>query len=427
MSVEVPRAGIHSHPQRHDRGAVDAAARGVGLTAAFQPIVTLADGATVGFEALARWPALKGLSPPVVFERARASNQLDDLDAMCIDAAITQALDYGLGRDALLCINCEPASSTASSTQSATLQRGQRELQVMFELTERSLLTHPHVLLEKVAALREQGFAIALDDVGTHPDSMALLDVVFPDVVKLDLGLVQSQPDDDQARTLSAVLAHHERTGATILAEGIETDEHLEQALAVGATLGQGYMFGRPGPMGDHPVAAGWSPPPSRTVRPGLASGSPFDLIGDHAPLRTGRKQTLTAFSRHIESQARNAADPPILLTALQRAKRFTGRTRRDYLDFATRSPLVAVFAENLSTDLGPGVRQVCLDPDDALTLEWTVVALGPHTAAALIAREHPDNALYGRRDADRRFDFIITYDRLLVTAAACNLLDRIH
>lgn len=84
------------------------------------------------------------------------------------------------------------------------------------------------------------------------------------------------------------------------------------------------------------------------------------------------------------------------------------------------------MFAENLPTDLGPGVRQVCLAADDALAAEWTVVALGPHTAAALIAREHPDNALRGRSDADRRFDFIITYDRSLVTAAACNLLDRI-
>lgn len=415
--------------QPGDRAApadVDAAVRGIGLSLAFQPIVTLADGAVVGFEALARWPRLAGLSPQVVFGRAKATNCIDELDRMCIDAAITGALNHRMGRDSLLCINCEPSSETASTAQDAILTRGRAELQLMFELTERSLLTHPHVLLQKVAALRGDGFAIALDDVGTHPDSMALLDVISPDLVKLDMGLVQSQPDEDQARTLSAVLAHHERTGTAILAEGIETDEHLEQALGVGATLGQGYKFGRPGPLSLQPAAGGWSPPPPVKQRPGLAPGSPFDLVRDRAPMRTGRKQTLTAFSRHIESQARSAADPPILLTALQRAQRFTGRTRRVYREIAGRSPLVAVFGEHLPTELGPGVRQVGLEPGDALTREWTVLALGPHTAAALIAREHDDDFEQARDDLDRRFDFVITYDRSVVTAAACNLLNRI-
>jgi hypothetical protein len=261
--------------------------------------------------------------------------------------------------------------------------------------------------------------------VGAHPDSLALLDVIAPDVVKLDMGLVQSQPDDAQARTLSAVLAHHERSGAVILAEGIETDDHLEQALAVGATLGQGYKFGRPGALHHYPRATGWSLP-TRPPRPGLASGSPFDLIRGRATIRTGRKQTLTGFSRHIESQAREAPDPPILLTALQHAKHFTGRTRHAYRELAARSALVAVFGANMPADFVSGIRGVALDPDDALAMEWTVLALGPHTAAALIAREHDDDVEASGPDEDRRFDFFITYDRAIVTAAACNLLARV-
>jgi EAL domain-containing protein (putative c-di-GMP-specific phosphodiesterase class I) len=225
---------------------VDAAVRGVGLAPVFQPIVSLPDGAVIGFEALARWPALQGLDPLTVFARAKATGRVDQLDRMCIDTAITAALDNGLGRDALLCINCEPTSVRIRRTEDETLARGHENLQLMFELTERSLLEHPQTLLHKVAALRHDGFSIALDDIGAHPDSLALLDIVAPDVVKLDLGLVQSQPNDYRVRTLAAVLAHHERTGAVILAEGIETDEHLEQALALGATLGQGYKTAAP-------------------------------------------------------------------------------------------------------------------------------------------------------------------------------------
>ncbi|KAA0095980.1 EAL domain-containing protein [Mycolicibacterium sp. P1-18] len=429
MSVEVRDTGASTRPrQKHGRaspGQVDAAIRGVGLSSAFQPIVALPDGTVVGFEALARWPASTGLGPQAVFAQAEALDRVDELDRLCIDTAITGALDHGLTRKALLCINCEPSSTMADTGQNELLKRGRSELQLMFELTERSLLAHPRALLAKVAALRGDGFGIALDDVGAHPDSLALLDVIAPDVVKLDMGLVQSQPDDAQARTLSAVLAHHERSGAVILAEGIETEEHLEQALAVGATLGQGYKFGRPGALDHYPLAAGWSlpvRPPSRAI----AFGSPFDLVRDRATIRTGRKQTLTAFSRHIESQAHDSTDTPILLTALQHAKHFTGRTRRAYRDLAGRSSMVAVFGANMPADFGSGVRGVALESTDALAKEWTVLALGPHLAAALIAREHDDDGEETRRDGDRRFDFVITYDRAIVTAAACNLLARV-
>lgn len=429
MAVGVRGAGAATSPRRH-RGRVspaqvDAAVRGVGLSSAFQPIVALPDGAVVGFEALARWPELTGLGPQTVFARAKALNRVGELDRLCVDTAITGALAQGLTRNALLCINCEPSTMMVGPTKNAVLRRGHTELQLMFELTERSLLAHPGALLAKVAALRSDGFGIALDDVGAHPDSLALLDVIAPDVVKLDMGLVQSQPDDAQARTLSAVLAHHERTGAVILAEGIETDDHLEQALAVGATLGQGYKFGRPGALIHDPGAAGWSFP-TRTPRPVLASGSPFDLVRDRATIRTGRKQTLTAFSRHIESQAHDSADPPILLTALQHAKHFTERTQRAYRELAARSSMVAVFGANMPADFGSGVRAVALAPNDTLAMEWTVLALGPHMAAALIARERDDSVEEACRDEDRRFDFVITYDRAIVTAAACGLLARV-
>jgi EAL domain-containing protein (putative c-di-GMP-specific phosphodiesterase class I) len=217
-----------------DSPDVDAAASGVGPVPSFQPIVSLPDEAIVGFEALARWPSLDDPNPLAVFAHATAAGTLDRLDQLCIDAAISAALHAGMGPSTLLAINAEPASVYVPRAQDAVLARGHDELTLMFELTERGLLAHPHALLAKVAALRADGFAIALDDVGAHPDSLALLDVIAPEIVKLDLHLVQAQPRRDQARTLAAVLAHHERTGAVILAEGIENDEHLEQALALG-------------------------------------------------------------------------------------------------------------------------------------------------------------------------------------------------
>jgi EAL domain-containing protein (putative c-di-GMP-specific phosphodiesterase class I) len=404
---------------------LDAAATGTGMVPAFQPIVSLPEENIVGFEALARWPELPNCEPEQVFNHAAATGALETLDRLCTDAAISMALDTHLRRGTLLCVNAEPSTAYSGRKGDPVLARAHDELTLMFEITERSLLAHPHSLMRKVAALRADGFAIALDDVGAHPDSLALLDVIRPDVIKLDLALVQAQPTYAQARTLAAVLAHHERTDAAILAEGIETEEHLEQALAVGATLGQGFRFGRPGPL-DRDATALWLPPP-HTKPQDTSMGSPFDRVAGTAPVRTARKQTLTALSRNIESQAAQADDRPMVFTALQRNQHFSGATRDRYRDLATTCPLVAVFGQNLPTDLGSGIRGVELHPADPLCAEWTVIALGPHNATALIAREQAHDDAQANRDGDRRFDFVITYDRALVTAAARDLLDRMQ
>ncbi len=402
--------------------AVDAAVRGVGLTPMFQPVVSLPDGALVGFEALARWPSLGDPNPVTVFARAKDTGLVDQLDQLCTDTSISTALDAGLDRNIMLFVNSEPTARAVRRSENGVLARGHAHLQLTFELTERSLLEHPRALLRKVAALRADGFAIALDDVGAHPDSLALLDVINPDVVKLDLALVQFQPGNEQARTLSAVLAHHERTGAVVVAEGIETDRHLEQALAWGASLGQGHRFGHAEPLNRTQPAAAWSLP-DRKYACETGSVSPFELARVSSPVRTARLQVLIEFCRHIENQAHRSADPPMLLTALRQPEYFTGEIRRQYRDLAAKSPLVAIFGQHLPADLGEEIRGIELEAADPLRSEWLVLTLGPHTAAALVAREHEDNT--GRPDGDRRFDFVITYDRTLVTAAARSLLHR--
>lgn len=93
----------------------------------------------------------------------------------------------------------------------------------MAEITERALTHNPAELLRAVRLMRACGCGIALDDVGAVSYSLALLPFLVPDVIKLDMSLVQAWPDADQARILTAVSAYAERTGATVPAEGIET------------------------------------------------------------------------------------------------------------------------------------------------------------------------------------------------------------
>lgn len=385
----------------------------------FQPIVSLPERRIVGYEALSRWPRI---GTPQVFAHARAHDCLNSLERLCIENAVTAADDARLTPGALLCVNTEPTTVYLDRRSSPILDSGADRFHIMFELTERDLLASPAKLLHKVDGLRADGFAIAIDDVDAHRAATAVFDVICPDVIKLDLELVQHDPTIDQSRTLAAVLAYRERSGATILAEGIENEEHLEQALALGAALGQGYFFGHPsiGPPATMPDA--WHPPVAPTGRTG-PTGTAFELVEHTDSVRVARKELLLAFSRSIERHVENAADNQIVLACLQDSRFFTGRTRQTYVELAASCPLAAVFGRGLESVPGSELRAVDLAQDDPLTREWIVVAIGGHSASALIARECGDPSA---AEPDRRFDFLITQDRSIVARAARNLLSRI-
>ncbi|WP_111510433.1 EAL domain-containing protein [Mycobacterium kyogaense] len=398
-----------------------AAAAGVGLVPSFQQVVSLPDGAVVGYEALARWPALDGLGPLEVFAHAKRTSRLDVLDRHCIHSAAREALDGAWRPGMLLLINCEPTTAHIDVDVTSALAAAASAFDVVFEFTERGLLTNPQALLSKVAALRSQGFKIAMDDLGAHTDSLALLDIIQPEFLKLDLNLVQRQPDRVQARTIAGVIAHHERTGAVIVAEGIESDDHLEQALAYGATLGQGYRFGRPGALTEIPEA--FFGPPHASITPLPETPSTFAMVQDRLRPRTVRFDTLHELSRHIERLATTAESPPMVLATVQDQSRLSDATMRTYTKLAQRAPLVAMFGANVPSDLGNSIRGVHLHTDDPLVQEWTIVVLGPDIAAGLIAREVSPP---GTPQADRRFDMVITFDRGLVTLGARCLLSRL-
>jgi EAL domain-containing protein (putative c-di-GMP-specific phosphodiesterase class I) len=395
------------------------------LHPAYQPIVDLTNGDIVGFEALARWPDLAGATPDVVFAAGAACGRIRELDWACRLAALDDALAFGLGRRHVLFVNVEPETlgQAAPSNAALTVAAAQTDLRVMIELTERSLASHPAELLRVVDWARTNGWGIALDDVGAEPASLALLPFLAPDVIKLDITLVTQRPNSDQAAIMAAVMAHSERTGAVILAEGVETQAHLDQALALGATLGQGWLFGRPAPL----VKAATPRGEIAFARPsGAAFDTPFALVSRNGRLRVGRKGLLLDLCRHIEQRGMAITPAPVVLAAFQTADRFTSATAVRFAQLATRCPLVAALGVDLSaesaTTSAPGVLGNSLSAADPLAEEWTVTVIGPHYAAALIARDMDDDG----PDLDRRFQFVVTHDRDLVLGAARSLMARI-
>jgi EAL domain-containing protein (putative c-di-GMP-specific phosphodiesterase class I) len=226
---------------------LDAAVGGTGLRFVFQPVVSLADRCIVGYEALARWPALGDPSPEAVFAHAHAVGAIDVLDELCIGTAITTAADHGLPADMTVFVNTEPTSTYVPTRDSDFLAR--RQFRVVAELTERSESRDIGEVVRKAEALRAAGLSVALDDFGIDAQSISLLNVVHPDVVKLDMRLVQDLSWPVRTEALDALAAYRNKANAVVVAEGIETPHHLSIAVALGATLGQGFLLGRPKPL----------------------------------------------------------------------------------------------------------------------------------------------------------------------------------
>ena len=114
--------------------------------------------------------------------------------ALCEDTAIDTAVERGLAAPTTLFINIEPEALTASRLDAivARVGRAGAELEVVLELTERALAAHPSELLAAADRIRSAGWRLALDDVGANDLSLTLMSLLRPEVIKLDVRMVQS-------------------------------------------------------------------------------------------------------------------------------------------------------------------------------------------------------------------------------------------
>lgn len=388
------------------------------LQPSYQPIVDLSSQRTVAVEALARWPQLN-VNPDAAFQLAKRLGRVAELDMACRNAAIDHAINTGLPENFALFVNLEPSTITAESARQL-VERTQGKLNLVTEITERELMSRPAELIKTVNQLCAANCVVALDDVGAEPDSLAMLPLVAPAVVKLDISLVRRWPNARQAAILTAVAAYAERTGAVVLAEGVENEFDLDQAMALGASLAQGWLFGRPGPLQKY------SSPEKLVVSqhfPIPIPNSPFEAV-DRSKLRFAKKGLLLGISHHLESQGLHLQNPPVILSTFQSAERFTPDTSRRYSLLAERCPLVAALGENMSAEPLPGVRGIDLAINDPLVDEWVVVVVGTHYHGALIAKDLGDTGSI--EDRDRRFSYVVTHNSDTVLAAARSLLQKV-
>jgi EAL domain-containing protein (putative c-di-GMP-specific phosphodiesterase class I) len=212
---------------------------------AFQPIVDLGSREVIGLEALARFDALPYRSPDQWFEEAAAVGLGIELELCAVRRAAAElAL---LPPDVYLSVNVSPESAVHPDLADILAVAPQR---FVVEVTEHAQVDDYDTLLDGLGRLRDRGVRLAIDDAGAGYSSLRHILRLQPDVIKLDIDLTRNIDIDPARRALAAAFVRFaEEIGSTITAEGVETEAELATLQDLQVGRGQGYLFGRPGPL----------------------------------------------------------------------------------------------------------------------------------------------------------------------------------
>ncbi|MDE0805258.1 MAG: EAL domain-containing protein, partial [Acidimicrobiales bacterium] len=231
-------------------GALSSAVRHIAPV--FQPVLWLDDLSVAGYEALSRGPESSAFALPLdLLAAARVYGVVDELESAMTCAAIDAVLEQPWDRSVALFANLEPGAMAAPPLPAAVqaLERAEADgIRVVAEITERSLLAHPAALIASSTAIRSRGWGVAMDDAGAGggDETLTLLWVLQPDVVKLDMSILHGAFDARSARVSATVRDYCDRTGALMVCEGVETAAHEARARALGVDLVQGFRYAMP-------------------------------------------------------------------------------------------------------------------------------------------------------------------------------------
>ena len=220
------------------------------ITTHFQPIVRMgAAPELVGFEALSRFP--EG-TPDEWFRSAAETGLTLHLETAAIVAAMQHLGD--LPDDAYLSLNVSPAS--LADADLFALFSALPSDRVVIELTEHLVVQDYDTVNDTLRILRDRGMRVAVDDAGAGFASFRHVVNLAPDFIKLDQSLTRNVHADRARHALaSAITTFSTAVGATVVAEGVETEDEMAALLDIGVDFGQGWLFGRPAPAGSWQLA----------------------------------------------------------------------------------------------------------------------------------------------------------------------------
>jgi EAL domain-containing protein (putative c-di-GMP-specific phosphodiesterase class I) len=213
----------------------------------FQPIVRAADRTVFGYEALMRSeePALP--HPGAVLDAAQQLERLHDVGRRVRENVATPLTELVDGLS--LFVNLHPRDLLDPQLIDPDQPLCRQASRVILEITERAQLGRIPDMPQRIAALRQVGFRIAVDDLGAGYSGLASFAQLEPEVVKLDMSLIRDiDTTVTKQRVVRSMVEICRDLGIQVVAEGIETANERDAVIDLGCDLLQGYHFGRPSP-----------------------------------------------------------------------------------------------------------------------------------------------------------------------------------
>lgn len=229
------------------RGAIG----GQELRIQYQPIVSMENGDTVGFEALLRWEhPIRGMVAPRDFVSvAEESGLISKIGRFVLEQACRQATEWQApGRDVFVSVNISQRQLTRSdfiADVSRALELSALPPSLLcLEVTETALLRDPGRVVESLRRLKALGVRLAIDDFGAGSSSFGVLRILPVDQIKIDQIFTQGLGDTTSDRAVvAAVVSLAKELGLSVVAEGVESLRQQAELQELGTDLAQGYLY----------------------------------------------------------------------------------------------------------------------------------------------------------------------------------------
>ena len=223
----------------------------------YQPIMNLKTNELIGVESLLRWrnDLLGQVTPDEFIPIAEETGLIIPLGEWVLKQAIEQSLKWqSEGYKALrISVNLSVRSILEQSfigNIKKVIQRSSINPKfIVLEITE-SIAMYDDSMIEKLHALKELGFSLSMDDFGTGYSSLSYLNKYPLDSLKIDKSFVMGISEDNENKAIvKTIVAIAKQLNLTVIAEGVESEEHYRFLAEIGCDYGQGYYIDRPLPV----------------------------------------------------------------------------------------------------------------------------------------------------------------------------------
>ena len=269
------------HDDAQDRRALEAdlagALTGGQLYLLYQPIYDLAEGVIEGVEALVRWrhPVRGIVGPDQFIPLAEESGLIVPIGRWVLEEACRQGAAWArAGRPVGVSVNVSAfqlgREDFAEDVRRVLAETGLPPSLLLLEITETTVMRDVAAASSDLEQMKSLGVRVAIDDFGTGYASLAHLQRMPADILKVDRSFVAALEEGGQSgELLRAIVGVGRSLSMKVLAEGIESEEQLQAVAELGCELGQGFHLGRPTPaevvdgllgLGAPPVVADRAP-----------------------------------------------------------------------------------------------------------------------------------------------------------------------